>query len=113
MAVQTKDLKVGDELHDVHRYKGCHVKASAEDHWRVRVMAVAEDGSWADLSWNSNPARRCYGSTRYTRTVKEWIADYGGVRCSECYAYKTEGHRPHCEHPRAVAARKRAAKVTK
>lgn len=24
-------------------------------------------------------------------------------------AYKTEGHRPHCEHPRAVAARKALA----
>jgi hypothetical protein len=115
MAVQTKDLKVGDVLHDVHRYKGSHVKASAEGHWHVRVTDVAEDGTWADLSWNGNPVRRYRGSvpSGYKRTVKEWIAGYDGARCSECYAYKAEGHRPHCDHPRAIAARKRAEKEAK
>lgn len=112
MAIKTSDLKVGDVLHDVHRVKAGNTTMSVEGHWEVHVMAVADDGSWADLSWNGNKPTRVWGTTRYKRHPKEWIAHgiTGGRTCGLCSAKESDGHREHCEHPRAIAARKRAAK---
>lgn len=112
VGVKTSDLKVGDVLHDVHRTKAGHTTMTIEGHWEVYVRAVAEDGSWADLSWNGNRPRRVYGSTGYKRWPKEWIQQsIGGDRsCGICHAGEREGHAETCEHPRAIAARKKATK---
>jgi hypothetical protein len=113
VSIKTSDLKVGDVLHDIHRTKQGNTTMTAEGHWTVRVVAVADDGSWADLSWNGNRPQRCYGSTRYKRWPKEWYSPGmgGGRQCALCHADESAGHKPACEHPRAIAARKRAAKA--
>lgn len=113
MSIKTSDLKIGDVLHDIHRVKQGNTTMSAEGHWLVYVRAVADDGSWADLSWNGNRATRCYGSTSYKRHPKEWYKPglFGDRQCAMCYAKESDGHKPDCEHPRAIEARKRAAKA--
>jgi hypothetical protein len=109
MAIKTSDLKVGDVLHDIHRVKAGNTTMSVEGHWEVYVKAVADDGSWADLSWNGNRPRRVYGSTKYKRWPKEWYSPSisGGRQCAICFAGESDGHRDDCDHPRAAAARKR------
>lgn len=113
MSIKTSDLKVGDVLHDIHRVKAGNTTMSVEGHWEVYVRAVADDGSWADLSWNGNRPMRCYGKTSYKRHPKEWYRPgiTGGRQCAICGAKEANGHDPDCEHPRAIAARKRAAKA--
>jgi hypothetical protein len=113
VSIKTSDLKVGDILHDVHSERQGNTMCRAEGHWEVYVRAVADDGSWADLSWNGNRPTRYYGKTSYKRHPKEWIRAglYGDRTCCLCHAKETAGHEPDCEHPRAIAAHKRAAKA--
>lgn len=111
--IKTSDLKVGDVLHDVHSTRMGNTTMRCEGHWTAKVMAVDEDGSWADVSWNGNEARRFFGSVPYKRWPKEWVRGSnaalgrGGRTCCLCYAQESDGHLETCEHPRAVAARKR------
>jgi hypothetical protein len=58
MAIKTNSVKVGDILHDVHTYKMGNTTITAEGHWLIRVTAVADDGSWAEASWNSNKRKK-------------------------------------------------------
>jgi hypothetical protein len=112
-AISTKDVKVGDILHDVHTYTMGHTTMTAEGHWTARVTAEAEDGTWAEASWNSNrPVRHRRTLPKgWRRVPKEWLVNpIRGTRCSMCHAHKTDGHKPTCDHPRAVSARKKAAK---
>jgi hypothetical protein len=114
-AIRTADVKVGDILHDVHRVKAGNTTMSIEGYWTARVTAVADDGSWAEASWNSNPAKR-YHSTMpksWRRRPKEWISQrlFEPRSCGVCHASERDGHVADCEHPRAVAKRKRATKA--
>lgn len=120
------NLKAGDVLYDCRRVKAGNTTASADGVWECKVREVGSvdsarpDGStrtrhWAMISWNSNPARRYYDSVSFTRWPKEWNrhAIGGEAKCHLCGGYKSEGHRPDCEHPGAVRARKRAEKEAK
>jgi hypothetical protein len=114
VSIKTSDLKVGDILHDIHRERAGNTTMNVEGHWLVVVKAVAEDGSWYEASWNGNKPSRHYGSRcGYTRHPKEWYRPdiMGGRKCAVCYAREDDGHKPTCSHPRAIAARKRAAKT--
>ena len=106
--IKTSDLKVGDVLHDVHSHKMGNTTMRAEGHWLVRVVEVADDGSWAMLSWNGNRPCRYTGTVpHYKRWPKEWIrSGFGGRTCCICHAREADGHKSYCDHPRAVAARK-------
>jgi hypothetical protein len=116
-AISTKDVKVGDILHDVHTYKMGNTTMTAEGHWTADVTAVAEDGTWAEASWNSNPAKRYVGCLPkgWKRAPKDWIRQGlgGGRACALCCASEKDGHTDDCDHPRAVAKRKAAAKAAK
>lgn len=106
-------LKKGDVLHDVHTYTSGNTTMRVEGHWRVYVRDVDPDGKWVDLSWNGNRVERYTSVPKgWKRHPKEWVR--GGIdRCALCHAKRTEGHAADCEHPRAVSARKRAAKETR
>lgn len=119
MSIKTSDLKVGDILHDVHSQRMGNTTMRCEGHWEAKVTEVAEDGTWAMVSWNGNASRKYWGFVPYKRWPKEWIRGgnatlgRGGRTCCICYAQESDGHRETCEHPRAVAARKRAQKGAK
>lgn len=116
MAISISDLKVGDVLYDVHREKAGNTNMSYEGVWEVYVKDVGEDesGPWVDLSWNGNPAERRRSVPRgWKQWPKEWVAGRGERRCYICDALEHQGHESDCEHPRAVAARKRAKKAAK
>jgi hypothetical protein len=114
MAIATKSVKVGDILHDVHTYKMGRTTVTAEGHWLIRVTAVADDGSWAEASWNSNASKRYVGCfpKGWKASPKEWLRQGlgGGRVCALCYATENAGHAADCEHPRAVAKRKKASR---
>jgi hypothetical protein len=88
---------------------------TAEGHWTARITEVAEDGSWAEASWNCNPAKRFYSTMPkgWKTSPKEWLRQGmgDGRACALCGASEVAGHRLDCEHPRAIAARKKAAKT--
>lgn len=115
-AIPIESLKVGDILHDVHRVQAGNVAASIDGHWEVRVTAIADDHTWIELSWNGNrPERHRSVPSGYKRHPKEWIQGslFGGRSCGICSRTEQNGHAPDCDHPRAVAARKKAAKAVK
>jgi hypothetical protein len=115
MSVATNSVRVGDTLHDVHTYKMGNTTIRAEGHWMIHVTAVADDGSWADASWNGNASKRYVGCfpKGWKTSPKEWIRQGlgGGRTCALCYANEKNGHAADCEHPRAVSARKKAARA--
>lgn len=123
MSIKIENLKVGDTLYDVHREKAGNTTISYEGVWEVDVKDVGEDdhGPWADLSWNGNTPRRHRSvPSGYKQWPKEWVAGYNSVlgtgrgrQCYFCRNYENDGHKTDCAHPRAVAARKRAAKASK
>jgi hypothetical protein len=114
MAIKISDLKVGDILHDVHRERVGNTTMSAEGHWLVYVRRIDDDFSWVDLSWNGNKERRYYRvPPGYKRHPKEWIMHYDARSCGYCHAKEKDGHAPSCDHPRAIAARKRQLKSEK
>lgn len=108
--IKISNLKVGDTLHDVRSERAGNSICKIDCHWKVIVTAIAEDFSWAELSWNGNPPKRYHTSVPYKRSPKEWMkVDIFGERsCVLCYSKKSDGHKPDCTHPRAVAARKRS-----
>jgi hypothetical protein len=120
------NLKAGDVLYDCHRHKAGNTKCSVDGVWTCVVREVGSEDSkrfdgttrtrhWAMISWNGNPARRYYDSVAFTRWPKEWNKQsvFGEAKCALCCGYKSEGHRPDCEHPGAIRARKRAEKEAK
>lgn len=109
-------LKVGDVLHDVHRHKAGNTSMMVEGHWKAIVTEVGVDEHgvpYADISWNSNRPRRHYRTVNYKRFPKEWIRSrtIGGRTCGMCHNNESQGHKDTCEHPKAVSARKKAAKA--
>ena len=119
--ISVDDLKVGDVLYDVHTERAGNTTMRREGVWTaiVREVGVTEEGTpYALISWNGNPPKRHLRTTSYTRWPKEWIrpdpwdmARGGGRYCGVCYGRENKGgHLETCEHPRAAAARKRAAK---
>jgi len=114
MAVATEKLKAGDVLYDTHSHKMGNTTMSCEGVWMCRVREVAEDGSWALVSWNGNPARKHYRRlpNSWKRNPKEWVrTGWRGRECYMCNASEDDGHEPDCDHPRAVSRRKREAKA--
>lgn len=113
MSIPIEKLKAGDVLYDCHREKAGNTTMSRDGVWEVYVREVGTDerGAWALLAWNGNPPRgKTYGATNYKRHPKEWNRHdiFGEATCYLCHAKKSAGHRPVCEHPAAVRARKKA-----
>ena len=110
--IKIQSLKPGDVLYDVHSEKAGNTTMRREGVWECYVRAVDSDGKWVEISWNGNPARRFAAVPRgYKRAPKEWILSelFSARRCHFCMMSKPDGHAPDCEHPRAIAARKKAA----
>ena len=119
---KVETLKVGDILHDVHSVNAGNSNMLREGHWIARVTEVGvRDGvPYAMISWNGTRPRIHYNTTNYKKWPKEWIrGDPGscglsGRWCAICRGREDHGgHKEDCEHPRAVAARKRATKAQK
>lgn len=111
-------IKAGDVLYDVHTERAGNTKIRVEGTWEVAVISVHPEGTeeraypHAVCRWNGNRARvyTQYDLAKLRVTPKEWVREWGGQRCYVCGAKRTDGHRDTCTHPRAVSARKRAAK---
>ena len=110
--IKIESLKAGDVLYDVHSERAGNTTMRREGCWECYVRAVDPSGKWIEISWNGNPARRFAAvPTRYKRAPKEWILSelFGARSCYFCGNSKPDGHTADCEHPRAIAARKKAA----
>jgi hypothetical protein len=110
--IKIDSLKAGDVLYDVHSERAGNTTMRREGCWECYVRAVDSDGQWVEISRNGNPARRFAAVPRgYKRAPKEWILSelFSARRCHFCMMSKPDGHAPDCEHPRAIAARKKAA----
>ena len=114
--IKIESLKAGDVLYDVHSERAGNTTMRQEGCWECYVRAVDSEGKWVEISWNGNPARRFAAVPKgYKRAPKEWIRSQrsGQRRCHICCQTEDKGHSSDCEHPRAVAARKKAAKTSK
>ena len=114
--IKIQSLKPGDVLYDVHSERAGNTTRRREGVWECYVRAVDPNGQWVEISRNGNPARRFAAVPRgYKRAPKEWILSelFSARRCHFCMKSKPDGHAPDCEHPRAIAARKKAAKAKK
>ena len=84
--------------------------------WQYLYRAVDSDGKWVEISRNGSPARRFATVPKeYKRAPKEWVRSelFGARSCYFCGNSEPDGHTADCEHPRAIAARKKAAKAKK
>ena len=109
--IKIQSLKPGDVLYDVHSERAGNTTMRREGCWECFVRAVDSNGKWVEISWNGNPARRFAAVPNgYKRAPKEWILSelFSARRCHFCMMSKPDGHAPDCEHPRAIAARKKA-----
>lgn len=107
------DLKVGQVLYDVHSERAGNTTMRREGCWECYVRAIDPDGKWVEISWNGNPARRSATvPAGYKQAPKEWIRSelFGPRECYFCRKTEKQGHDADCEHPRAIAARKKAEK---
>ena len=114
--IKIQSLKPGDVLYDVHSERAGNTTMRREGVWECYVRAVDPNGQWVEISRNGNPARRFAAVPRgYKRAPKEWILSElsSDRRCHFCMKSKPDGHAPDCKHPRAIAARKKAAKAKK
>ena len=110
--IKIESLKAGDVLYDVHSERAGNTTMRREGCWKCFVRAVDSNGKWVEISWNGNPARRFAAVPKgYKRAPKEWILSelFSARRCHFCMMSKPDGHAPDCEHPRAIAARKKPA----
>lgn len=102
-------LEPGMALYDVHSHRAGNTTMRVEGCWAARVISVHLDESppYAMIAWNGNPPRKHF-RTKWTRWPKEWIKQdvFGERSCALCHGKESDGHRPTCEHPRAVRARK-------
>lgn len=104
MAIKTSNLKKGDILYSVQRVREGNTTRKVQRVWRCVVTEVADDGSWARISFNGNPARKIFRSTTYRRSPPEWIKDTAwevSRRCYFCRNAEEEGHKDGCQHPKA------------
>ena len=114
--IKIQSLKPGDVLYDTHSERAGNTTRRREGVWECYVRAVDPNGQWVEISWNGNPARRFAAVPNgYKRAPKEWILSelFSARRCHFCMKSKPDGHAPDCEHPRAIAARKKAAMAQK
>lgn len=116
MAVSFDTIKLGDELCDVHSEKAGHTTLRRMGCWPVYVKEIDATNRKALVSWNGNPAqwkRESYFSgSNIRRNPPEWLSDpLNGPRCARCFRTKDGGHAEHCDHPKAVAARKKSERA--
>ena len=114
--IKIESLKAGDVLYDVHSERAGNTTMRREGCWECYVRAIDPNGKWVEISWNGNPARRSATvPAEYKRAPKEWIRSelFGPRECYFCRKTEKQGHDADCEHPRAIAARKKAAKAKK
>jgi hypothetical protein len=64
-------LKVGQVLHDYHRYKMGNTTMTTEGHWTLVVMEIDLEKGKALCSWNSNTPRWYYERALKKFRVKE------------------------------------------
>jgi hypothetical protein len=119
MGTRVSTLKEGDVLYDCRMQRCGNTTMSEMAVWKVQILGVellplAERGRQnvaVTYSWNGNrPQRGVYdaaGSIGFRRSPPEWSYRVfgGGRRCHICGAAESEGHRPRCDHPKAIRAR--------
>jgi hypothetical protein len=115
MAVAFDTIKAGDELFDVHPEKAGHTTARRMGCWPVYVKTVDTANRRALVSWNGNTATwkgaAYFAGSNIRRWPPEWLRDpFAGAKCARCYQTKEHGHAEHCDHPKAIAARKESTK---
>jgi hypothetical protein len=108
--MKLEKLKVGGNYYSVERVRVGNTTMRCDAIYLVRVLEIGAD--YAVVSWNGNRAERYYskGLARLREHPPEWVRGRDGTRCHVCRAREHDGHVDTCEHPRAAAARKRAAK---
>ena len=108
-------IEAGKSYYTVERRKMGNTTMSCDSLSLVDIVAVHNDPPWnpsADVSQNGR-VKRWYGSdlAKLREHPPEWLRNpLDGTRCHVCRALKSDGHRDDCQHPRAVAARKRGAR---
>lgn len=105
-------LKPGMTVYDCHRERAGNVDISVEGTWEVTIVEVHDNHVVA--RWNGNAPRKYYNThiRRWRAFPKEWqhSSIFGERSCYMCSGKESSGHRDQCEHPRAIAARKRATR---
>jgi hypothetical protein len=108
--VKFECIKTGDILYDCHRRKCGNSTISELGVWKVVVQSVDFSNMHAMVSWNGNPAK-VYEASHFRslrRFPPEWVKPgLGEPKCHICHRSKYAGHHELCEHPKAIAARKR------
>lgn len=114
MSVKTSKLKVGDVLYNMYTERAGNTTARRDVVREVKIVTVAEDGSWAEIDervYGRVKRQRYHRTMPFRRSPKEWISPGWGVRyCYVCRKEEDEGHSPTCTHPRVVRTRKKAEK---
>ena len=114
--IKIESLKVGDVLYDTHSERAGNTTMRVEGVWECYVRAIDPAGQWIDISWNGNPELR-YNAvpSQFKLHPKEWVRSelFEGRKCHYCQCRESIGHAADCDHPKAIAARKRAARTSK
>ena len=118
MAVAFNTIKAGDRLYDVHSERAGNTTARRMGVWDIYIKEIDHAAGTALVSWNGNPPTKktsgYFLASNIRRTPPEWLSEpFEGPKCSMCYRKKSAGHSEYCEHPKAVAARKKAAGAQK
>lgn len=111
--VQFDSIKSGDVLYDCHRRKCGSTTLSELGVWKVVVRSVDHTNMNAVVSRNGNQEKvyeaACFRSLR--RFPPEWVRPcIGEAKCHMCGRTRAAGHSERCQHPKAIAVRKRLAK---
>jgi hypothetical protein len=111
--MKIESLKPGDIVYDCHRQKMGNTTMSRMAVFRAKIISVDVEHEKAVVSWNGNSPTNMYGGQirRLRKSPPEWIYEpFSGTKCHMCRRTFEEGHHTECSHPKAVAARKKAAK---
>ncbi len=116
MTIYIDDVKPGDVLYQTYTYGMGNTKSRGQGVYRYRVASVSLEREYGVTMPHVvlDNGKKLYGSDvrKCRRSAPEWLKQgWFESICGDCGAKRSEGHRDHCPHPRAVRAREKAAKA--
>lgn len=117
MTLYIDDVRPGDVLYQTYTYGMGNTKSRGQGVYRHHVATVHADFVHPETGVRVphvvlTSGKKLYGSDirKCRRSSPEWL-EQGWFEsiCGDCGAKRSEGHRYHCPHPRAIRAREKAA----